>query len=220
MGDTPKGAIIQRDKETYAIVPKMAMGLVDGETLVKIAGVVKKYNIPIIKLTSGQRMALVGIKEQDVEKVWEDLGMEDGRPIGLCLHYVQACPGTAVCKYGIQPSLTMGAELDKLFSGYELPAKFKVGVSGCPMNCGEAPVRDLGVYGKRSGWTLMFGGNSGSHPRIGDVIAEGLDDNQAVELAKKCLEVYMANAKPRERTARFMARFGMEEFKKAVEIEG
>lgn len=216
MGDAPKGAIIQRDKETYAIVPKITMGLVDGDTLVKIAGVVKKYNIPIIKLTSAQRMALVGIKEQDVEKVWEDLCMDDGRPIGLCLHYVQACPGTAVCKYGVQPSLTLGAELDKLFSSHELPAKFKIGVSGCPMNCGEAPVRDLGVYGKRSGWTLMFGGNSGSHPRIGDVIAEGLDDGQVIELAKKCLDVYMANAKPRERTARFMNRFGVEEFKKCL----
>lgn len=219
MGDAPRGAILQRDKETYAIVPKIAMGLVDADTLTRIAGVVKKYNIPIIKITSAQRLALVGIKEQDVEKVWEDLGMDDGRPIGLCLHYVQACPGTAVCKYGQQASLTLGAEIDKLFSDYTLPAKFKIGVSGCPMNCGEAPVRDIGVYGKRNGWTLMFGGNSGSHPRVGDVIAEGLDDSQVIELAKKCLDVYMANAKPKERTARFMDRFGAEEFKKALGVE-
>jgi NAD(P)H-nitrite reductase large subunit len=219
MGDTPRGAIIQRDKETYAIVPKIAMGLVDGDTLVRIADVVKKYNIPIIKLTSAQRLALVGIKEQDVEKVWEDLGMEDGRPTGLCMHYVQACPGTAVCKYGVQPSLTLGGELDKLFFSYELPAKFKVGVSGCPMNCGEAPVRDLGVFGKKSGWTLMFGGNSGPHARIGDVIAEGLDDSQVIDLAKKCVQVYLENAKPRERTARFMNRFGLDEFKKALGME-
>ncbi|MCL6635076.1 MAG: NAD(P)/FAD-dependent oxidoreductase [Peptococcaceae bacterium] len=218
MGEAPKSAVIQRDRETYAVVPKISMGMVDADTLARIAEVAKKYNIPIIKLTSAQRMALVGIKEQDVEKVWKDLGMEDGRPVGLCLHYVQACPGTAVCKFGVQPSLTLGAELDRLFSGYELPAKFKIGVSGCPMNCGEAPVRDLGVYGKKSGWTLMFGGSSGSHPRIGDVIAEGLDDGQVLELAKKCMEVYMANARPRERTARFMSRFGVEEFKKAVGI--
>lgn len=220
MVETPRGAIIQRDKETYAIVPKIAMGLVDGDTLVKIAEVVKKYNIPIIKITSAQRIALVGIKAQDVDKVWGDLGMDDGRPIGLCLHYVQACPGTAVCKYGLQSSLTLGGEIDKLFNSYELPAKFKIGISGCPMNCGEAPVRDIGLYGKRSGWTLMFGGNSGSHPRVGDVIAEGLDDGQAVELAKKCVEVYMANAKTKERTARFMDRFGVEEFKKALGFEG
>ncbi|MCL6559677.1 MAG: NAD(P)/FAD-dependent oxidoreductase [Firmicutes bacterium] len=216
MGDTPRGAFIQRDKETYAIVPKISMGLIDADTMSRIADVVKKYNIPIIKITSAQRIALVGIKPEDVEKIWEDLGMEVGPAVGLCVHYVQACPGTAVCKYGVQPSLTLGAELDKLFLGYELPAKFKIGVSGCPMNCGEAPVRDLGIYGKKSGWTLMFGGNSGTHARIGDVIAENLTDGQAIELARKCLEVYKANAKPRERTGRFMNRFGVEEFKKAV----
>lgn len=218
MKDEPRGAILQRDKETYAIVPKIAMGLVDADTLINIAGVVKKYNIPIIKITSAQRLALVGIKKEDVEKVWEDLGMEDGRPIGLCLHYVQACPGTAVCKFGLQPSLELGAEIDKMFSEHDLPAKFKIGISGCPMNCGEAPVRDIGVYGKRGGWTLMFGGNSGSNPRVGDIIAEDLDASQVLELARKCVEVYIANAKNKERTARFMSRFGVEEFKKAVGV--
>ncbi len=216
MEESAKTAIIQRDGETYAIVPKILMGLTDPDTLIKIAEVAKKYQIPVIKITGAQRIALVGIKKEDLENIWQDLGMEDGRPKGLCVHYVQACPGTAACRFGQQPTFSLGTKLDELLSSYELPAKFKIGVSGCPNNCGEAFVRDLGVFGKKNGWTLVFGGNSGSRPRIGDVIAEGLNEEQVLELAKKCIDYYKENAKPRERAPRFMSRMGVEEFKKAL----
>lgn len=216
MSETPKGAFIQRDKVTYAIVPRTPMGLVTPEILENIAGVAKKYNIPIIKITSGQRFALVGMKPEIVDDVWNDLGLDVGPAVELCVHYVQACPGTAVCKFGIQDSLGLAAELEKIFVGMDLPAKAKLGISGCPNNCGEGFVRDFGVFGKKSGWTVMFGGNSGRRPRIANVLAEGLTNEQVVELAKKSFDFYSSNAKTRERTARFIDRIGFEEFKKAV----
>lgn len=214
--NAPKGAIIQRDKQTYAIVPRIPVGLVTPDLLENIARVARKYEIPIIKLTSAQRMALVGMKPEIVDDVWQDLGTAIGPAVGLCVHYVQACPGNTVCKYGVLDSLNLGLRLEELLVGYELPAKTKIGVSGCPFNCGEGYVRDIGIFGRRSGWTLIFGGNSGGRPRIGDVIAEGLSDDQVVELTMKCLNYYKENAKNMERTARFIQRIGVEEFKKAV----
>lgn len=214
--NAPKGAFIQRDKQTYAIVPRIPVGLVTPDLLENIARVARKYEIPIIKLTSAQRMALVGMKPEIVDDVWQDLGTAIGPAVGLCVHYVQACPGTTVCKYGVLDSLNLGLRLEELLVGYELPAKTKIGVSGCPFNCGEGYVRDIGIFGRRSGWTLIFGGNSGGRPRIGDVIAEGLSDDQVVELTMKCLNYYKENAKNMERTARFIQRIGVEEFKKAV----
>lgn len=216
MSDAPKGAFVQRDKVTYAIVPRTPMGLVTPEILENIAQVSKKYGIPIIKITSGQRFALVGMKPEMVEEIWTDLGMDVGPAVELCVHYVQACPGTAVCKFGIQDSLGLGGKLEQIFVGKDTPAKAKIGISGCPNNCGESYVRDFGAFGRKSGWTVIFGGNSGGRPRIGDVLAEGLNDEQVVELAKKCFDYYTANARPKERTARFIDRIGIEEFKKAV----
>jgi NAD(P)H-nitrite reductase large subunit len=210
------GAILQRDKETYAIVPRTPLGVVTPEILESIVSVVRKYNIPVVKITSGQRMALVGLKEDDVAPAWQDLGMDVGRASELCVHYAQACPGTAVCRFGVQDSLGMGTELEKLFIGMELPAKVKFGVSGCPMCCGESYVRDVGVLGKKNGWTLIFGGNSGGRPRIGDVVAEDLDKEEAIALTRRCLEYYAANGKKKERTARFMERTGIDALKKAV----
>ncbi len=216
MPEVPKGAFIQRDEQTYAIVPRTPMGLVTPEILEKIAGVARKHQIPIIKITSAQRMALVGIKPESVSQIWAELGMDIGPAVEVCVHYVQACPGTAVCKFGIQDSLGLGEELEKLFVGTDLPAKAKIGISGCPRNCAEGYVRDFGAFGKKSGWTVTFGGNSGARPRIGDVVAEDLSSNKVVALAQRCFEYYRDNAKPKERTARFMDRTGIEELKKAV----
>ena len=210
------GAILQRDKETYAIVPRTPLGIVTPQVLESIAQAIKKYNIPVVKITSGQRMALVGLKETDVAPAWKDLGMDVGRATELCVHYAQACPGTAVCRFGVQDSLGLAMELEKLFIGMELPAKVKFGVSGCPMCCGESYVRDVGVLGKKKGWTLIFGGNSGGRPRIGDVVAENLGKEETIDLIKKCLEYYAANGKKKERTARFMERIGIDALKEAI----
>ena len=216
MPDIPKGAILQRDKETYAIVPRTPVGLVSPEDLENIVKVAKKYQIPVIKITSGQRFALVGMNKDDVDKIWEDLGMDVGKATELCLHYVQACPGTAVCKFGVKDSLGLGMEIEKFFLGLDLPAKVKIGVSGCPFCCGESFVRDIGILGKKKGWTFIVGGSSARRPRIGDVLIEDLSGEEVINLAKQTLEYYQDKAKKRERMARFVDRIGIENLKEVI----
>ena len=216
MSEAPRGAFIQRDKKTYAIVPRSPMGLVTPEILENVARVARKHNIPVIKITSGQRLALVGLEAEGVEEVWQDLGIDVGPAVGLCVHYVQACPGTTLCKYGLQDSLALAGELEKMFVNVEMPAKTKISVSGCPMNCSEGYVRDFGVFGKKSGWTVIIGGNSGGRPRIGDAVADDLTTEEVIALAQKFFDYYRANARNRERTARFVDRTGIEEIKRAL----
>jgi len=216
MSEDLKGAILQRDKETYAIVPRTPVGLVTAEQLEHIAAVSRKYDIPIIKITSGQRFALVGIKENDIEAVWRDLGIEAGEATELCLHYVQACPGTAVCRFGIQDSLGLGTEIEAMFSRIDLPAKMKIGISGCPFCCGESFVRDIGAFGKKSGWTVIVGGNSARRPRIGDIVAQDLQKDQVLDLIRKILEYYRDNGKKNERMAQFVDRMGIDNVKEKL----
>jgi NAD(P)H-nitrite reductase large subunit len=216
MPDIPKGAILQRDKETYAIVPRTPVGLVSPEDLEQIVKVVRKYQIPVIKITSAQRFALVGLKKDDVDKIWEDLGMDVGKATELCLHYVQACPGTAVCKFGVKDSLGLGMKIENFFSDMDLPAKVKIGVSGCPFCCGESFVRDIGILGKKKGWTFIVGGSSARRPRIGDVLIEDLSEEGVIDLTKQTLEYYQDKAKKLERMARFVDRIGIENMKEAI----
>ena len=218
MDNETKGAILQRDKKTYAIVPRIPVGLVTPEIFQKISEVVRKYDIPIMKITSGHRLALVGIEKEDIQNVWKDLEMDQGKATELCVHYVQACPGTAVCKFGKQDSLGMGMELEKLFENQDLPAKVKIGVSGCPFCCGESYVRDIGLFGKKKGWTVIFGGNSAGRPRIGDVLAKDISKEKAIKMVKDCLQYYKDNGKNKERTARFITRVGLESLQQYLNL--
>jgi len=214
--EKPDGAILQRDKTTWAIVPRTPAGLLTPEFLENLAVVVRKYNIPLTKITSGHRLALVGLKPEEIEAIRTELNVGIGRAQELCLHYVQACPGNSVCSLGVRDSLTIGQLLEERLLGVELPAKLKIGVSGCPMTCSEGYVRDIGLIGKNSGWIVTFGGNSGGKPRIAEVMGEGLSDDQAVALVDKLVEFYRANGKKRERTARLVERLGIEAVKAAV----
>ncbi|WP_316900719.1 NAD(P)/FAD-dependent oxidoreductase [Pseudodesulfovibrio indicus] len=214
--ETPKGAILQRDKKTYAIVPRTPVGLVTPDVLEALARVARKFEIPIMKITSGQRIALVGLEKEQVDQVWDDLKMDIGPAVGLCVHYVQACPGTAVCKLGVRDSLGLGLALEEMFVGAELPAKLKVGVSGCPMCCAESYVRDVGLIGKPKGWTMVVGGNASGRPRIADEVADGLTREEAVELVRRFLDYYRENGGTRMRSARMLHKVGIDAVKQAI----
>ena len=215
----PAGAIAQRANDSYAIVPRLPSGIITADQLEALARVVRRFEIPIAKLTSGQRIALVGIRAEDVPAVWADLDMGQGRAVKHGVHYVQACPGTAACGYGQQDSLTLGARLEELFSDISLPAKVKVGVSGCPMCCGESYVRDIGLVGRKNGWTVVFGGNAGGRPRVGDELAAGLNADEALALVGRVLEHYGENAKKCQRTARYVEARGIAGVRQALGLE-
>jgi NAD(P)H-nitrite reductase large subunit len=216
--DGDKGAIIQRDKETYAVAPHIPCGVVSPETLRKIADVSEKYNCAALKITSAARIAMVGLKEEDIDAVWSDLGMSPGAAIGLCVRSIKACPGTTFCKRGQRDSLSVGMKLDEKYHGLSLPGKLKMGVSGCPNQCAETGFKDVGLFGTPKGWRLLVGGCGGARPRIAEQIAEGLGDDDALAMIDKVIEYFKANAKPNERLGRLIDRLGMDALKQAVGV--
>jgi NAD(P)H-nitrite reductase large subunit len=207
-------------EKTYNVLPGTRMGLLTTEYLEKLTDIARKHKIPFFKITSAQRLAIVGHSPETAEKIWLELGQKTGpkKPVGI--HYIQACPGIKWCKYGRQDSLAMGEKLEMAFGALPLPAKTKVGISGCPLNCCESYVRDIGIFGKIKGWTLVFGGNGGGCPRIGDIVAEDLSDEEVIELVGKCFDYYRNNARPMERTGRLMRRTKIDLFWEYLGIKG
>lgn len=211
-----KGAIIQKDKETYAVAPHIPCGVVTPDLLRKLADTAEKYNAKALKITGATRMAIVGIREEDIDNVWKDLGMAPGAAVGLCVRSVRACPGTTFCKLGKQDSLGMGLKLDAQYHGMELPGKCKMSVSGCPINCAESWVRDVGLFGRADGWTLVVGGNAGTNPRIAQELAAGLSDDQALEKVQQVIQYYKEYAKKGERLGTMIDRIGFEAVKASL----
>lgn len=211
-----KGAILQRDKETYAVAPHLPAGICTPDTLRKLADVAEKYHAAALKCTGAQRIAIVGLKEEDLDNVWKDLGLSAGAAVGPCVRSVKVCPGTTFCKRGVQDSVTLGLELDRSYHGVSTPAKFKIGVSGCPNSCGESWLKDLGFLGTVKGFKVLVGGEAGKTPRIARELASGLNVEQCRQVAEKIMQYYKKNAQPRERMANFIERIGFENFQKVI----
>jgi len=211
-----KGAIAQRDGQTYAVAPHIPCGVVTPELLRKLADVAEKYGAKALKITGATRIAIVGLKEEDIDAVWKDLGMSAGAAVGLCVRSIRACPGTTFCKLGKQDALGVGLKLDERYHGFDLPGKLKMSVSGCNLSCAESWVRDIGLTGFEDGWMLSVGGNVGAQPRIGKEMTKGLNDEQALAMVDKVLQYYKTNAKKGERLGAMINRLGLDALKAAV----
>ncbi len=210
-----KGAILQRDQETYAIAPHIPGGVVSAEQLKKIAEVAEKYYAATLKVTSSQRVAIVGLKEEDIDKAWEDLGMNPGAAIGLCVRSIKICPGTTFCKRGQQDAVGLGLKLDEKYHGMELPCKFKMAVSGCMNSCSEPAIKDIGIMGTPKGYTLMVGGNAAIRPRLADVIADELSEAEVLDLVDKIISFTKTNGS-KHRLGRVIDDMGLEKFKAEI----
>ena len=203
--------------KTYLVLPHFDAGLLSPEDLEQLAALARKYAIPKTKITGAQRVAFLGMEEEAISALREELGLPQGAPHGHHrVHYVQACPGKTWCKYGHQDALSLGERIKALELDGPLPAKVKVGVSGCRFCCCESWMRDVGLAGESKGWRFTFGGNAAGRPRVGDVVAEQLSADEAVELVRRTLNYYLKEAKFKSRSARFMERYGIEDLKKAV----
>ncbi len=211
-----KGAIVQRDNQTYAVAPHIPCGLLTPQLLRKLADVAEKYGAKALKITGATRIAIVGLKEGDIDLVWKDLGMSAGAAVGLCVRSIRACPGTTFCKLGKQDALKIGLALDQRYHGSELPGKLKMSVSGCNLSCAESWVRDIGLTGYDQGWMLTVGGNVGAQPRIGKELLKGLSDDQALAKVDNVLQYYKTNAKRGERLGMMIDRMGLDGLKAAV----
>ena len=209
-------ANIQRDG-TFSVIPQMKGGVTTSDQLRKIAEVADKYAVPLIKLTGGQRIDLLGLRKEDLPAVWADLDMPSGFGYGKSFRTVKTCVGMDFCRYGVGDSTSLGIALEERFQGIAGPAKMKLAVTGCPRNCAEAMCKDLGVVAVDGGrWDIYVGGSAGSNVRKGDLLANVDSPAEVVRLTGRFLQYYRESAKWLERTYAWVPRFGIDKIRAVV----
>lgn len=201
-------ANIQKDG-TYSVVPRMYGGVTNADDLRRIADVVDKYNIPLVKVTGGQRLDLFGVKKEDLPLVWEELDMPSGYAYGKSLRTVKTCVGEQFCRFGTQDSMGVGIALEKKFEGLWTPHKVKMAVSACPRSCAESGFKDIGFIGIDGGWEIYVGGNGGTHLRGGDLLYKVKTDEELMEITGAYLQYYRETANYLERTSAWIERIGI-----------
>ncbi|RRQ28746.1 NAD(P)/FAD-dependent oxidoreductase [Rhodococcus sp. Eu-32] len=203
-------ANIQRDG-TFSVVPQMKGGVTTPDQLRRIADVADKYQVPLVKVTGGQRIDLLGIKKEDLPKVWGDLDMPSGFAYGKSMRTVKTCVGSDFCRFGLGDSTALGIALEDRFQGLETPAKLKLAVAGCPRNCSEALCKDLGVVSVGDDkWEIYVGGAAGAHIRKGDLLATVVGSDEVVRVAGVFVQHYRESAQWLERTYAWVPRVGLD----------
>ncbi|CAG7621678.1 Nitrite reductase [NAD(P)H] [Paenibacillus solanacearum] len=211
-------ANIQKDG-TYSVVPRMYGGVTTPADLKKIADVAVKYNVPTVKLTGGQRIDLLGVKKEDLTAMWQDLDMPSGYAYGKAIRTVKTCVGEDYCRFGTGDAMGLGIKLEKRFERLNTPAKVKMAVSGCPRNCAESGIKDLGVVSVDGGWELYAGGNGGVKVRVGDLLATVKTEDDVIEYAEAYLQYYRETGNYGERTSEWIVRVGLEHVRSVLADE-
>ena len=206
-------ANIQKDG-TFSVVPRMRGGVTTPDELRRIADVADKYKVPMVKVTGSQRIDLLGIKKADLPQVWADLGMPSGQAYTKGVRMVKTCVGTEFCRFGVQDSTSAGIELERRLENLFTPHKFKMGVVGCPRNCAEATVKDLGLVGQDGSWQVVVGGAAGKSVRKADLLITVETTEQALEASDLFFQYYRENANYLERSYDFVERLGIEKIRK------
>ncbi|MBT2290631.1 NAD(P)/FAD-dependent oxidoreductase [Paenibacillus albidus] len=209
------GANIQKDG-TYTVIPRMYGGVTTPEDLKKIADVSLKYDVKVVKVTGGQRLDLIGVKKEDLPKVWEELDMPSGYGYAKSLRTVKTCVGSQFCRFGTQDSMGMGALMERKYERLDFPAKFKMAVNGCPRNCAESCTKDIGIVGNDGGWEIFIGGNGGIKPRIADSFCKVKTDEELIEVCSAVMQYYRETGNYLERTSEWVERMGLETIGAAI----
>ena len=209
-------ANIQKDR-TFSVVPRIFGGVTTADDLIKIGEVAKKYDVPMVKFTGGQRIDLLGVKKEDLPGMWKDLGMPSGHAYAKSFRTCKTCVGTDFCRYGLGDSTSLGIAIEKRFQGLETPGKIKMATAGCPRNCSEAMVKDLGAVAIEGGkWELYVGGGAGAHIRKGDLFCTLGSHEEVIHMMGRFMQYYRENAKYLERTYSFVPRIGLEKLRQIL----
>src|SRR5437762_6158494 len=206
-------ANIQKDG-TFSVVPRMRGGVTSAKELRRIADVADKYKVPMVKVTGSQRIDLLGVRKADLPKVWADLGMPSGQAYTKGVRMVKTCVGTEFCRFGVQDSTNAGIELERRFENLFTPHKLKMGVVGCPRNCAEATVKDIGLVGQDGSWQVVVGGAAGKKVRKADLLVTVETTEQALDAAALFFQYYRENANYLERTYDFVERVTIEKVRR------
>ncbi len=208
-------ANIQKDG-TYSVVPRMFGGVTDAAQLRRIADVAEKYAIPTVKVTGGQRIDLLGVRKDKLREVWRDLDMPSGHAYAKALRTVKTCVGSEWCRFGVQDSTQMGIDLERAFAKMYAPHKVKMAVSGCPRNCAESGIKDVGVIGVESGWEIYVAGNGGIKTEVAQFLCKVKTSAEVMEYAGAFIQLYREEARYLDRTVHWVHRVGLDYVKQKV----
>ena len=190
--------------------------MTSAKELRRIADVAEQFNVPSLKVTGGQRIDLLGIKKEDLPAVWKALDMPSGLAYAKGLRTVKTCVGKEWCRFGTPDSTLMGQQLERALARMYAPHKVKIAVSGCPRNCAESGIKDVGVIGVDSGYEIYVAGNGGIKTEVAQFLCKVATHDEVMETTGAFLQMYRTEGWYLERTVHYVQRVGLDYVKQRI----
>lgn len=205
---------IRDGKRTFGITPHIPGGFITTEIMQRIVDVAKKYD-GVLKITSGQRILITNLKQEDLASIWEELGMEPAVRTQNSVKNVEMCPA-GYCKRSKFNTIGTGMKISRKYQWMEMPCRTKIGVAGCRNACGSVYSKDVGVIADKTGFIVTAGGSGGYNPRMSDIIAQDITEKQALNLVDNIFDYYKEHAEAGEKLGFFIDRIGINKFTEEV----
>lgn len=207
---------VREGKRTYGVTPHIPGGFITVDNMQKIVDVARKYD-GVLKITSGQRILITNLKEEVLEDVWNDLGMEPAVRTQNSMKNIEMCPA-GFCKRSKYNTIGTGMKLSKKYQWMEMPCRTKIGVAGCKNACGSVYAKDIGVIADKTGFIVSVGGSAGYNPRMADILITEATEQEALSLVDKIVEVYQEHGENGEKLGFLIDRIGIERFKELLNL--
>ncbi|WP_374988711.1 nitrite reductase large subunit NirB [Priestia megaterium] len=193
---------------TYAVVPQIHGGLTNVQELRNIANVAERYNISNIRLTSDQRIQLIGVKKEYLPLISEEIdrGLQQLYERTVKNVSVYIGKGKCICQY--EPALALSNELDKQLEYVKTPCDIKISIASCSHIAESVTTSDIGLRRIDRGWEIYAGGSS-AEARSGELFYVAETNEEAVEISCSLIQYYRETGNYLETVGSWIERVGI-----------
>jgi sulfite reductase (ferredoxin) len=188
-------------------------GLLRSSQLRKIAELAARYGRSLADITVRQNIQLHWLTIESVPEVMEALAAEGLGPKGACgdvARNITGCPLAGVAADEITDASPLAVEASRLLSGnnafYNLPRKFKVSITGCPVWCSYPEINDIGITAierrhhgqKEIGFSIRVGGGLSADPHLAVRLNAFIRRDQVLPIIRGIAEMFREQSVLRE----------------------
>ena len=188
-------------------------GLLTSHQLRAIGELTKKYARNLADITTRQNIQLHWLTIEALPEIVDALTSIGLSPKGACgdvVRNVTGCPLAGLDSHELVDASPLALEIARKLTAnpefYNLPRKFKVTVSGCPVWCSYPEINDVALTairrGDEVGYTLRVGGGLSTEPHLAVRIPVFIPQTKAVDVVEAVLRIFKEQTELRENRTR------------------
>ena len=166
-----------------------------------LADIACRYGNNLADITVRQNIQYHWLTIESLPEVMEALTAVGLSPKGACgdvVRNVTGCPVAGIAHDELVDASPLAVEISHALQGnsdfYNLPRKFKISVTGCPVWCSYPEINDIALTavrrGEEVGYSVRVGGGLSNEPHLGVRLNAFVREDQALPVVRVITEIF------------------------------